>query len=176
MVRTTNKYVYAQRRLCKVFLNGQNAQAWTNISSLADLMWAIESVHNVYRIELDFAEETYDARTGRSVGLSKSKKYSFWVADTLTTPEQIATEHQGTAFQPEISDANKTVPAIKTATTKRTLSETSAQGVHSVHTTQHWHPVSATDDIVINKKLQQIYPNNTGAIPNALLELTQHVR
>ena len=176
MVRETNRYIYAQRKICKLCLTGENSKGWTNISSLADLMWAIESMHNVYRIELDFAEETYDACTGRSVGMTKFKKHSFWVADALTTPEQIAKEHQGSAFQPEISDANKTVPAIKTATTKRTLSETSVQGVHSVHTTQHWHPVSATDDIVINKKLQQIYPNNTGAIPNALLELTQHVR
>lgn len=176
MQKTKKQENFAQRKVCKLCLSGQNSMAWADVTSLSELKDVVNSLRNVYRIEVSFMDETYDIRTGFTVGIRSSIKHCYWVADKITTPEQIAQRYKGASFYPAISEANKSVDAIKTSTTKRVLEETSSQGVHKTHRTEHWHPVNAAEDIVLNRNLKQIYPENTGKIPGVLLDLMQHVR
>ena len=182
MLDRLNTDRFDKKKTCTVRLNGDKSQINATISCAEDLQKLLRAFRhiNIYSLQIVIADETYNVRTGFTTQTTNKITGDFSVADKITTPREIAQENPNAELSPTVvSEQGDTMPAIKTHSLTRdviALNKWSGARKITIKEIQGWKALNKDKDIVINHDLQQIWPENTGKMPNALVDLLQHVR
>lgn len=171
---------FDKKKTCTVRLNGDKTQINVNISCAEDLQKLLQDFRhiNIYSMQIVIVDETYNVRTGFTTQTINKITGDFSVADKITTPREIAQENPNAELSPTVVQSHA-VPAIKTHSSTRdviALNKWSGARNITIKEIQGWKALNKDKDIVINHDLQQIWPENTGKMPTALVDLLQHVR
>lgn len=183
MLDRLNTGSFANKKTCSVRLNGNKMQINAVVSNIEEIQRLIKDysdICTVYSMQITIADEIYNTKTGFTERTINKKTHEFLMADKITTPAQIAQEKQGAELSPAITqNDNLNAPAIKTYSTTRdivSLNKWSGTRTISTKEIQSWKPLNKNTDIVVNRNLDQIFPEKTGKTPLLLIELLQHVR
>lgn len=180
MLERLNTDRFDKKKTCTVRLNGDKTQINANISCAEDLQKLLQDFRhiNIYSMQIVIADETYNVRTGFTTQTINKITGDFSVADKITTPREIAQENPNAELSPTVVQSHA-VPAIKTHSLTHdviALNKWSGTRKITIKEIQGWKALNKDKDIVINHDLKQIWPENTGKMPTALVELLQHVR
>ena len=189
MLDRLNTDRFDKKKTCTVRLNGDKSQINATISCAEDLQKLLRAFRhiNIYSMQIVIADETYNVRTGFTTQTINKITGDFSVADKITTPREIAQENPNAELSPTVVQSHA-VPAIKThsstrdvialASTRDVIAPNEWSGAReiTIKEIQGWKALNKDKDIVINHDLKQIWPENTGKMPTALVELLQHVR
>ena len=154
--------------------------------SVEKLFWQMKSKnllmfgnHPVYKININVKENVHNANFYRNV----QSEYEIFTASDIKTDEQICQsvrkEYDKIQHMPDVLG----VPAIltKVSDVYHGFGILQRRPIYGVKRTVagkdiEWHILNPDSDIVIDKNLNQIYPEKTGAMPMILQELLQRTK
>lgn len=177
---TTKNENIGTRIVCTIEAYGKNNNLrWTDVKSVNDIKATISAENGIYYFVIKLTEENYNINTGFSTQILNTQSRTVWVSNEVTTPKQIQQQYQGVEFHPEITKKNENSFAIKTTTNKQQLfAKTHGHKIVPVSekVVEHWRPIDAKKDIVVDYDLRQIFPKKTNQMPYFLKKMLQNVR
>lgn len=182
MLDRLNSDRFEQRQTCTIRLYGNKSQLNAIVSNLDEIKKAINDfskLSKVYSMQITIANEKYNIRTGFPIHTISKTSAEFLIADKITTPREISKEKPNVELTPIILlPEDLDAPSIKTYSTTHdnvTLNKWSGKRTFTTKETQGWKKLNS-NDIVVDSNLNQIFPEKTSKLPDALVELLQHVR
>lgn len=169
------------REVWTLRLHANKFMANGNFKSIDDMKKILSVNADIYKLEVIRTVENYDLQTGFTTHIIETETLPMWVADEITNAKKIRNSNPGAKFSPVITDKNMNAPAIQTVSHTQHGMGLRKPGFGAaprpipVSTTVLWHELD-NNDIVVNKKMNQVYPATTGKLPEILAKLLQNVR
>jgi len=181
MENELNKENIGTREILTLRLHANKFMANGNFKNVDDMLKILSVNADIYKLEVIRTVENYDLQTGFTTHIIESETLPLWVADEITNAKKIRNNNPDARFEPVITDKNMNVPAIQTGLHThygvglRKPGFSAAPRPIPVSKTVLWHELG-NNDIVVNKKMNQVYPATTGKLPEILAKLLQNVR
>ena len=181
MENELNKENIGTREILTLRLHANKFMANGNFKNVDDMLKILSVNADIYKLEIIRTVENYDLQTGFTTHIIESETLPLWVADEITNAKKIRNNNPDARFEPVITDKNMNVPAIQTGLHTqygvglRKPGFSAAPRPIPVSKTVLWHELG-NNDVVVNKKMNQVYPATTGKLPEILAKLLQNVR